>query len=76
MRPRYVDGWVTIDHEADAAGTVEIAVGDPDAWVHAYRDLEDGKRVLRVRPAAELTGRVLVWLRVNGAVTGPGTVTL
>ncbi len=80
MRSRLVNGWLVVDFDGDDSATIHIAAaaasspGDDD-WQPAFRDYVDGHRVVQIRPP-ELTGRVLVWLRVNGVVTGPGVVNL
>ncbi len=77
MRPRLVAGWVVIDHDGPDVATIHIAVGEADDWKAAFRDFgENGQRIVQVRPPADLTGQVLVWLRVDGAVTGPRPLSL
>jgi hypothetical protein len=79
MRPRLVNGWLVVDYDGADSATIHIAAaasspGDDD-WRPAFRDYVDGQRVVQVRPP-NLTGRVLVWLRVDGVVTGPSSVNL
>lgn len=77
MRPRLKDGWLVIDYDGADSATIHIATGTVENWQPAFRDFgEDGQRVVQIRPPADVDGRVLVWLRVNGAVTGPGAMTL
>ncbi len=77
MRPRLVAGWIVVDYDGADVATIHIAVGDPDDWRPAFRDYgDDGQRIVQVRPPADVTGRALVWLRVDGAVTGPGALNL
>ncbi|MDQ3343840.1 MAG: hypothetical protein M3524_09755 [Actinomycetota bacterium] len=76
MRPRLVGGWVVVDYAGSDGATIHLAVGSADDWRPAFRDYENGQRVVQVRPPADLAGRALVWLRVDGAVTGPGAVNL
>ncbi len=77
MRPRLVAGWIVVDYDGADVATIHIAVGAADDWKPAFRDYgENGQRIVQVRPPADLAGRALVWLRVDGAVTGPGALNL
>ena len=77
MNPRIVNGWLVVDTDAPDQADVEIAIlfGQSKAFVHAFRDYDDGKRVAKVKVGGA-TGRAVVYLRVNGAETMAGSLTI
>ncbi len=67
MNPRLEDGWLTLDYAGSLHSQLHIAVGSIDNQYPAFRDSVDGRIMLKVRPPAGATGRVPVWLVVDGA---------
>lgn len=76
MNARVVDGWVVIDYDGSTKAQLHLAIGDVTDHRPAFRDHVDGRRVLKVRSPAEMTGRARVWLIVDGVAGKPSTVTL
>lgn len=71
-----VDGWVVLDYDGATRARLHIAVDDPKKQLPAFRDTIDGRRVLKVRSPAGLSGRARVWLVVDGVPGKPSTVSL
>lgn len=64
--PALVDGWLKVPCDAPDLAVVEIAIGDQDTWLPAFRDWHNGLRVAQVR--SDLPDGSAIWLRVNGRV--------
>ncbi|TDE40487.1 hypothetical protein E1295_31810 [Nonomuraea mesophila] len=78
MTARLVAGWLVVPYAGPELGRVHIATGrhQADEWKPAYLDYLDGERVAKVRPPAPTGHPVQVWIRVNGAATAVGHVTI
>jgi hypothetical protein len=72
VNARLANGWIVCDGPALGA-TVEMAVGErsPGEWLPAYRDQEDGKSVVKIRPPEDFQFGWRVWVRVDGIASLP-----
>lgn len=75
MNPRIINGWLVIDTDAPDRALVEIALftKNTKAFLPAFRDYEDGKRVAKIK-VGDATGRAVVYVRVDGAETMAGNL--
>lgn len=78
---RLEHGWVTVPYRGRDLATVHLATVDrrPDDedWRPGFLDHDKaGARVAKVRVPAGVSGAVQVWLRVDGAVSHIGQLTL
>lgn len=78
MNPRIRNGWLLVDTDSTDEARVEIALAGArtsKAFAPAFRDYDEGRRVAMVRmPPA--TGRLAVYVRVDGVETMAGMLTL
>jgi hypothetical protein len=77
MNPRIVDGWLIIDTNAPDRADIQIALftSQSKAFVPAFRDYENGQRVAKIK-AGNATGRAVVYVRVDGAESMAGSLTI
>jgi hypothetical protein len=77
VNPRVINGWLVVDTDAPDRADVQIALftQQSKAFVPAFRDYEDGKRVAKIRVGGA-SGRAVVYLRVDGAETMAGNLTI
>lgn len=77
MNPRIVNGWLIVDTDAPDRAIVEIALftKQSKAFVPAFRDYENAKRVAKIK-VGDATGRAVVYLRVDGAESMAGSLTI
>ncbi len=75
MNPRIIDGWMVIDTDAGDHAVIEIAVftGSSKAFIPAFRDYHDNKRVAKIR-LQQVQGRAVVYVRVDGVETMAGNL--
>lgn len=79
--PRLERGWVTVPYRGRDLATVHLATVDhrpaDGDWRPGFLDHDDtGARVAKVRIPAGAPRTVQVWLRVDGAVSHIGPITL
>lgn len=54
---------------------VFIAVGDKNLWIPAYIDVQDNKKVAKIRLPVIYMGQTIgVWLRINSVIARVGRV--
>jgi hypothetical protein len=77
MTARLDGGWLVVPYAGPALAPCHIATGTrgPGEWQPAFKAVRGGQRVLQVRPPAS-SGPVRVWVKISGAVTAAGQVTL
>jgi hypothetical protein len=77
MNPRIVNGWLVIDLDASDQTSVEIAIfsNNAKAFLPAFRDYENGKRVAKVR-VGSANGRAVVYVRVDGVESMAGNLVI
>lgn len=77
MNPRLVNGWIVVDTDAPDQSIVEIGVlsRTSKAFLPAFRDYDDGKRVAKVKHTGDLA-RAVVYLRVDGVEHMAGNLSL
>lgn len=78
--PRLDRSWVTVPYRGRDLATVHLAVVErrpvPGDWRPGFLDHDStGARVAKVRVPG-VSGQVQVWLRVDGAVSHVGSLTL
>lgn len=76
MNARVEQGWIVVDCDAPDVATVELGL-DPAKLQPAFRDYSaTGVRVAQIRVPAEATGRVRVYIKVDGRLEQAGLITL
>lgn len=77
MTARIDGGRIVVPYSGPDLAPCFIAVGTrgPGEWLPAFKSWRGRERVLQVRPPAG-SGPVRVWVKISGAVTAAGSVTL
>lgn len=77
MTARIDGGRIVVPYAGADLAPCFIAVGTrgPGEWQPAFKSWRGAERVLQVRPPAG-SGAVRVWVKIAGAVSAAGSVTL
>lgn len=68
MNPRIVAGWLVVPYDGGERVALHIST-QPDVWLPAYLDYDNGQRVAKVRADDLTSGMVQVRLRAGTSVT-------